>query len=127
LVAAVGLECKQGCEYEGEGVKEMAFFKSFMNFSVGAASITREKIEEWVDEAIKRGEVSAADRAETIDELQHRAQKATADLKKLIDERIEALSNKLRGREEIDRLQAEIDALKAKIAELETGGKKSAK
>jgi polyhydroxyalkanoate synthesis regulator phasin len=102
----------------------MAFLKSFMNFSLGAASMTREKIEEWVDEAIKRGEVAAADRAETIDELQQRAQKATADLKGLIDERFEALSNKLRGREEIEKLQAEIDELKAKIADLEKVGKK---
>ncbi|MGD9141737.1 MAG: hypothetical protein PVJ42_09375 [bacterium] len=105
----------------------MTFFKSFMNFSLGAASITRDKIEEWVDEAIKRGELSASDRAETIDELQRRAQKATTDLKHLIDERIETLGNKLRGKEEIDRLQAEIDALKAKIAALEKGGKKTAK
>ena len=105
----------------------MAFFKSMMNFSLGAASLTKDKIEEWVDEAIKRGEVSASERAETIDELQQRAQKATADLKNLIDERIEALSNKLRGKEEIDRLQAEIDELKAKIADLEKGGEKSAK
>lgn len=109
----------------------MTFFKSFMNFSLGAASITREKIEEWVDEAIKRGELSASDRAETIDELQRKAQKATADLKNLVDERVEALGNKLRGKEEIDKLQAEIDELKAKIATLEKagekGGKKSAK
>lgn len=105
----------------------MALFKNIMNFSLGAASLTRDKIEEWVDEAIKRGEVAAADRAETIDELQQRAQKATADLKNLIDERIEALSNKLRGKEEIDRLQAEIDELKAKIADLEKGGKNTAK
>ena len=62
----------------------MAFLKNFMNFSLGAASLTRDKIEEWVDEAIKRGEVAASDRAETIDELQKRAQKATADLKGLI-------------------------------------------
>jgi polyhydroxyalkanoate synthesis regulator phasin len=105
----------------------MSLFKTFMNFSVGAASLTREKIEEWVDEAIKRGELSAADRTETIDELQQRAQKATADLKRLIDERIETLGNKLRGREEIDRLRAEIETLKAKIADLEKGGRKSAK
>lgn len=105
----------------------MAFFKNVMNFSLGAASLTREKIEEWVDEAIKRGEVAATDRAATIDELQQKAQKATADLKNIIDERFEALSNKLRGKEEIDRLQVEIDNLKAKIADLEKGGKKSAK
>ena len=103
----------------------MTFLKSVMNFSLGAASLTREKIEEWVDEAIKRGEVAAADRAETIDELQQKAQKATADLKRLIDERIEALGNKLRGKEEIDRLEAEIEELRAKIAKLEKGAKKS--
>ena len=105
----------------------MAFFKSVMNFSLGAASLTKEKIEEWVDEAIKRGEVAAADRAETIDELQQKAQKATADLRNLIDERVEAVSNKLRRKEEFDKLQAEIDELKTKIAGLEEGGKKSAK
>jgi polyhydroxyalkanoate synthesis regulator phasin len=105
----------------------MTFFKSVMNFSLGAASLTKDKIEEWVDEAIKRGEVSAADRAETIDELQQKAQKATADLRNMIDERVEAVSNKLRRKEEFDRLQAEIDELKAKIADLEKGGKKSAK
>jgi len=105
----------------------MEFFKTLMSFSLGAASMTREKIEEWVDEAIKRGEVAAADRAETIDEIQRRAQKATADLKRLIDERIEALSSKLRGKEEVNRLQAEIDQLKTRIDDLEKGGKKGTK
>jgi polyhydroxyalkanoate synthesis regulator phasin len=104
----------------------MSFFKTLVNFSLGAASITRERIEEWVDEAIKRGEVSAAERAETIDELQARAQKATADLKKLIDERIVMLSNKLRGKEEIDALRAEVEELRARTAKLEKGGKKPA-
>ena len=109
----------------------MAFIKSIMNFSLGAASLTRDKIEEWVDEAIKRGEITAADRAETIDELQQKAQKATADLRNMIDERFEAMSKKLRRQEEFDRLQAEIDDLKAQIADLEKGdakgGKKTAK
>jgi polyhydroxyalkanoate synthesis regulator phasin len=105
----------------------MSFLKSVMNFGFGAASLTKEKIEEWVDEAIKRGEVSAADRAEIIDELQKKAQKATADLKNLIDERIEVLGSKLRGREEIEKLKAEIAELKAKIAGLEKGSKKGAK
>ena len=105
----------------------MAFFKSVMNFSLGAASLTRDKIEEWVDEAIKRGEVAAADRAETIDELQQKAQKATTDLRNMIDERFEALSNKLRRQEEFDRLQNEIDELKAHIADLEKAGEKSGK
>ncbi len=104
----------------------MSFLKSVMNFGLGAASITREKIEEWVDEAIKRGEVAAADRAETIDELQRKAQKATADLKNLVDERIEAIGSKLRGTEEIEKLKAEITELKARIADLEKGGGKKA-
>ncbi len=105
----------------------MAFFKNIVNFSLGAFSLTRDKIEEWVDEAIKRGEISAADRAETIDELQQKAQKATADLKNIIDERVETVANKLTRKDEFDRLQAEIDALKAKIADLEKGDKKTAK
>lgn len=97
--------------------------KSIMLFGWGVASATREKIEEAVEEMIKRGEVASADRSKAIDELQQKAQAAASEIRKVVDERIEAVGKRLRWIDDLRKVQGEVDRLKARVDQLEKAGK----
>jgi polyhydroxyalkanoate synthesis regulator phasin len=101
----------------------MSVIKNIMLLGWGVASVTREKVEEAVEELIKRGEIASADRAKAIDELQQKAQAAAAEIRKIVDERVEAVGKKFRRDEELRRLEAEVEDLKAKIRSLEQAKK----
>jgi polyhydroxyalkanoate synthesis regulator phasin len=104
-------------------VRAMSVIKNIMLLGWGVASLTREKVEEAVEDLIKRGEIASADKAKAIDELQQKAQTAAGEIRKLIDERIEAVGKKLRRDDELRRLEAELAELKAKITALEQSKK----
>jgi polyhydroxyalkanoate synthesis regulator phasin len=105
----------------------MSVIRNIMYLGVGMATVTREKIEQAVDDLVKRGEVASADRAKAIDELQQRAQAAAAEIRKVVDDRIESVGKRFRWSEEIDGLRSEVEHLKAKVDELEKAKKSSAK
>lgn len=104
----------------------MSVIKNIMLFGWGVASLTREKVEDAVEDLIKRGEIASADRAKAIDELQQKAQAAAAEIRKIVDERVEAVGKKLRRDEDMKRLEAEVAELRAKLESLERA-KKAAK
>lgn len=58
--------------------------KKFLFAGLGVTSLTRDKIEEIVDELVKRGKVSAEEKEKIIDELIKVAEKKRADVKELI-------------------------------------------
>jgi polyhydroxyalkanoate synthesis regulator phasin len=97
----------------------MSVLKRMVLMGMGAATITKEKAEEMVEELVKRGEVAAGDKAKAIDELQQKAQAATADIKKLVDEHVEVVSKKLRWIDDLRKAQGQIDELKARVDALE--------
>jgi polyhydroxyalkanoate synthesis regulator phasin len=103
----------------------MSVIRDIMYLGVGMATVTREKIEQVVDDLVKRGEVASADRAKAIDELQQRAQAAAVEVRKVVDDRIESLGKRFRWAEEIEKLRSEVEGLRAKVDELEKGGKSS--
>jgi len=103
----------------------MSVIKNIMYLGVGMATVTREKIEQAVDDLVKRGEVASADRAKAVDELQQRAQAAASEVRKVVDDRIESLAKRFKWVEEIGDLRAEVERLRAKVDELEKGKKSS--
>jgi polyhydroxyalkanoate synthesis regulator phasin len=104
---------------------DMSVIKNIMYLGVGMATLTREKVEQAVDELVKRGEVASSDRAKAIDELQQRAQAAASEIRKVVDDRIEALGRRFKWMEETERLRAEVQQLKARIEEMEKSAKKT--
>jgi polyhydroxyalkanoate synthesis regulator phasin len=97
----------------------MSVLKKVMLLGVGAATVTREKAEELVEDLVKRGEVAAGDKAKAIDELQHKAETATAEIKKLVDDRLDAVSKKLHWLDDVRKLEGRVEALSARVDELE--------
>lgn len=97
----------------------MSLFRNIMLAGIGLASLTKEKIEEIVEEAIKRGEVASADKAKLIEEIQQRAQAGVAEIRRLVDEQMEAIIRRLRLPEEIKKIQDEVSDLKARLERIE--------
>ena len=103
----------------------MSVIRNIMYLGVGMATATRDKIEQAVDDLVKRGEVASADRAKAIDELQQRAQAAATEVRKVVDDRIESLGKRFKWAEEINEMRAEVEHLRARVDELEKAGKSS--
>jgi polyhydroxyalkanoate synthesis regulator phasin len=100
----------------------MSVIKNIMLFGWGVASATRDRVEEAVEEMIKRGEVASADRGKAIDELQQKAQAAASEIRKIVDERVEAVGKRLRWIDDLRKVQGEVDRLKARVEALEKAG-----
>jgi polyhydroxyalkanoate synthesis regulator phasin len=109
-----------------EEVSRMSVIRNIMYLGVGVASLTREKVEQAVDDLVKRGEVASADRAKAIEELHQKAQSAAAEIRKIVDERLDSVGRRLRWSEQMEKLQAEVERLNSRIDELEKKSKKSA-
>lgn len=56
------------------------FMRKSMLFGIGLATMTKKKIEETVDELIKKGELSEKEGKETIDDLVQKSKEVTQEL-----------------------------------------------
>ncbi len=97
----------------------MSVIKNIFLLGWGVASLTKEKVEEAVEELIKRGEVASSDRGKAIEELQQKAQAAASEIKRIVDERIDAFLKRLQWLEQIKKLQQDVEDLKKRLEKLE--------
>ncbi|MCK4386382.1 MAG: hypothetical protein KAW52_08980 [candidate division Zixibacteria bacterium] len=109
------------------GGKTMDFFKKSVLFGLGVFDLTREKAEKIVDEMIKRGEMSQSDKAKAVKELLKGHDERMKKLKTKIDESVEKVTAKVKGKEkeELAKLHKKIDELTKVVEKLEKklGGK----
>ena len=109
------------------GGKTMDIFKKSVLFGLGVFDLTREKAEKIVDEMIKRGEMSQSDKAKAVKELLKGHDERMKKLKTKIDESVEKVTAKVKGKEkeELAKLHKKIDELTKVVEKLEKklGGK----
>ena len=105
---------------KGGGVT-MDFFKKSVLFGLGVFDLTREKAEKIVDEMIKRGEMSQSDKAKAVKELLKGHDDRMKKLKTKIDESVEKVTAKVKGKEkeELAKLHKKIDELTKIVEKLE--------
>jgi polyhydroxyalkanoate synthesis repressor PhaR len=96
----------------------MDFFKKSVLFGLGVFDLTKEKAEKMVDEMIKRGEMSQSDKSKAVKELLKGHDERMQKLKTKIDESVEKVTTKVRGKEkeEVAKLHKKLDDL-AKVVE----------
>ena len=89
------------------------FIKRMMLFGIGLAAMTREKIEEFVNELVKKGEVSEKEGKEMVQELIDKSKKVRKDLEGKMEEVAAATLKKLHipTRRELDELKERIEKL----------------
>ena len=105
---------------KGGGIT-MDFFKKSVLFGLGVFDLTKEKAEKLVDEMIKRGEMTQSDKAKAVKELLKGHDERMEKLKKKIDESVEKVTAKVKGKEkeELAKLQKKIDELTKVVEKLE--------
>lgn len=84
---------------------------------VGAASLTKEKVQDLVDELVKRGQLSREQGEKLIDEASQRAREETASVRESVSD---AYQDALRAmgvatREHVEELERRISVLEAKV------------
>jgi len=89
-------------------------FKKAVLMGLGAVTITKEKVEQIVDELIKKGELTEGERSKAIRDFLLKAQ----EQEKVLDEKVTSTVKKaiekfdLPSRKDIERLEKKIDDLK---------------
>ena len=97
------------------------FFKKSVLFGLGVFDLTKEKAEKLVDEMIKRGEMSESDKAKAVKELLKGHDERMKKLTAKIDETVEKVTTKVRGKEkdELAKLHQKLDDLTKVVEKLE--------
>ena len=81
---------------------------------LGAISLSRDKVEGFIDDLVKRGELSQEEKRGMLSELLESVEKRQAELGEFIRKEVRQILQSLDmpSREEIDRLKEEIDSLR---------------
>ena len=88
--------------------------KKVMFTGLGAASLTKEKIEEIGRDFIEQGKLSRQEGEKLVDELRAKAEESKQEIKKQIEERVEEILKKMN----LARM-SDLDELKRQVKELQ--------
>ncbi|MGQ9561513.1 MAG: phasin family protein [Candidatus Oleimicrobiaceae bacterium] len=97
-----------------------AMLRKLVLAGIGAASLTKEKVEEFVDELVKRGEVSEEERAKFIKDTVTKVEEFSQQLRTRVEEEVGKATEKLKPRfqKDIEQLSEQVQALRDEIAQL---------
>ena len=89
--------------------------QNIMYASIGAATLTKEKLEELQDELIEKGKMSRDEGKQFVDELRNKSEKAKEQLDQWISRRVEDQVKQLNlaSKDEIAELRQKVDELRA--------------
>ncbi|MEE9523643.1 MAG: phasin family protein [Thermodesulfovibrionales bacterium] len=81
----------------------------------------QEKIKEFVDELVKKGELSDSQGAKLIKEMAEKADKGTEDLSKTFSELITKILDKMNlpTRDDLEKINKKLNSLSAKLKKIE--------
>jgi len=88
-----------------------------MLMGFGILSLTREKAEEWIDELVRRGEISEKEGREAVDEFVEKSKEMRRDLSSRVESAVEEAVKKmnLATRDDLDKLKKKITALEKTV------------
>jgi len=92
----------------------MIKLEDMIKIGVGSLFLAKEKVEEFIEEAQKRGELTQKEAEELINELKETSSEKLNELKKLIQKEIKEELNAIgvATKDDIKRLEREINQLK---------------
>lgn len=91
---------------------------------LGLASLTREKVEEVVDDLVKKGEVAEKDRKQVMSDILERAREEQQKLTETIKDSVHKVVGEMRvpSRTQYEALLQKIEELEARLREFEKPG-----
>ncbi len=98
----------------------MALFDVVRNALLAGFGV-QEKVKEFVDELVKKGELSESQGAKLVKEWSEKVQKNTEDMSKSFNEMIAKTLSKmnLSTKEDIEKLNEKIDSLTTRVGKIE--------
>lgn len=95
----------------------MPFMRRFIYFGLGALSLTRDRVEKMMNEAVDKGEINREDAKQYIDEAVKRGIEEKEELRKMIKQEHEEIKAQLGfvSRKDLEALETRIKALEDKI------------
>ena len=90
------------------------FIKKSMLTGIGIAMKTKDELEDWVREIVKKGEMSETEGRNFLDDIKKKSREAQKDLEDKIESKFKELLKKadIATRDEINALKDEIEELK---------------
>jgi len=81
----------------------------------------QEKVKEFIDDLVKKGELSESQGAKIVKERSEKAEKSTEDISKSLNEAVTKAIDKVRlsTKEDLDRLSAKVSELAARLDKYE--------
>ncbi len=100
----------------------MALFDVVRNALLAGFGV-QEKVKEFIDELVKKGELSESQGAKLVKEWSEKFQKNTDEMSKSLNEMLAKTLSKmnLSTKEDIDKLHSKIDALAERVGKIEGG------
>lgn len=97
-----------------------SFFKKTILAGIGLFALTKEKVEEFVDDLIKKGEVTQDERAQFIKDTMDKVEQRTAEAKEWVTTQVEDTIEKLKPKisQQIDELSQKLDKMSAELEKL---------
>jgi len=94
------------------------FIKKSMLTGIGIAMKTRDELEEWVREIVKKGEMSETEGRSFLEDLKNKSKEAQKDFEDKIESKFKELLKKadIATRDEVNDLKNEIEALKKTVS-----------
>lgn len=104
-----------------ESSKIESLIKKVLLSGVGLASLTQEKVEQIVNELVKRGELDESEKAKFVKDLISKIEKNTQNIKNAVEEFVQdiSLKNKKDKRNETSQKEEEIQISKEQIKDIE--------
>lgn len=105
----------------GENSSKMSdineMFQRVMLLGIGAASLTREKVEELVNDLVEKGRITAEEGRQLLDETTDKARKEGLNIKEMAsDTYLDALrAMNVATRESVEEIERRLDVLEAKV------------
>jgi polyhydroxyalkanoate synthesis regulator phasin len=91
------------------------FIRKSMLVGIGLATVTKEKIEETINELIKKGEITEKEGKEAVDELVQKSKEVTEELKEKVEKLVDDALKKFNvpTRDEFTDLKDKIEKMEA--------------
>ena len=98
----------------------MSLFDSIRNAMLAGFGI-QEKVKEFIDDLVKKGELSESQGAKLVKEWSDKFEKNTTDISKSLNEMVAKTLEKmnLSTKDDIQKLNEKVDTLAAKVAKIE--------
>ena len=99
------------------------FVKKSLAFGMGAASFSVERIKQFADDMVARGEMSSDDAHSFVDEVSKRAEADKQSIQEWISDQVAKMVRQtgLAEAQHVERLEARVTALETLVAELSPG------